>query len=165
MNYSLPSNTPASSAAAGAALGGLLVIWLIILIVAIITIIGMWKIFTKAGKPGWAAIVPIYNVVVLMQVVGRPLWWVILFLIPFVNIIISLLVAIDLAKSFGKDAVYGVVALWLFSFVGYIMLGFGQAQYVGPAAAGSAGAGTPPATPQTPPAAPPASPQTPTPTA
>lgn len=105
------------------------------LIVAVLAIAAMWKIFTKANKHGWAAIVPIYNVIVLLEVVGRPLWWIILLIIPFVNIIVGIVIAIDLAKSFGKDALFGVVACWLFSIVGYLILGFGSAQYVGPAAA------------------------------
>lgn len=115
--------------------GVYIVFWLV---VAVLAIAAMWKIFDKANKPGWAAIIPIYNVIVLLEVIGRPIWWVILFLIPFVNIVVGIVVAIDLAKSFGKDAVFGVIACWLFSIVGYLILGFGSAKYVGPAAGGSA---------------------------
>jgi hypothetical protein len=70
-----------------------------------------------------------------LKIIGRPWWWLLLMLIPFVNIVISIIVAIDLAKSFGKDAVYGIILLWLFSAIGYIVLGFSDAQYIGPAAA------------------------------
>jgi hypothetical protein len=102
---------------------------------AVLVIAGLWKIFSKAGQPGWGAIIPIYNIYLMLKVAGRPGWWLVLFLIPIVNIIISLIVAIDMAKSFGKGAGFGVVGLWLFTFVGYPMLGFGDARYQGPAAA------------------------------
>jgi uncharacterized membrane protein YhaH (DUF805 family) len=94
----------------------------------------MWKVFAKAGQPGWAAIIPIYNIYVWLKVAGRPGWWLVLFLIPFVNIVMALIVSIDIAKSFAKDTVFGVVGLWLFSLIGYAILAFGGAQYRGPAA-------------------------------
>ncbi len=104
-------------------------------IIFIIAVIGLWKVFVKAGEPGWAAIIPIYNVYIILKIVGRPWWWLLLLLIPFVNIIVYIVVAIDLAKSFGKDALYGIILLWLFNVIGYLILGFGDAQYQGPAAA------------------------------
>lgn len=103
------------------------------LIVGIVMIAAMWKMFSKAGQPGWAAIIPIYNVYVLCKVVGRPGWWVILTLIPFVNIVIGIILGIDLAKSFGKDVGYAVLLI-LLPIIGYPMLGFGSAAYAGPAA-------------------------------
>jgi len=124
----------------------------------------MWKVFTKAGKPGWAAIIPIYDVIVLMEIIGRPTRWVLLYLIPGVNFVVGIINSIDLAKSFGKDVVYGL-GLSFFSFIFYPMLGFGKSIYTGPAAADGIatpayyppqppyGAPTPPAPP-----APPASP-------
>ena len=104
-------------------------------IIFLLVVIGLWRIFEKADQPGWAAIIPIYNLYIVLQIIGRPWWWLLLMLIPFVNIVISIIVAIDLAKSFGKDAVYGIILLWLFSVIGYIVLGFSDAQYMGPAAA------------------------------
>ncbi|GLZ29883.1 hypothetical protein Lesp02_20730 [Lentzea sp. NBRC 105346] len=119
-----------------AALTGMLVtIGIISAVVALIAIAAHWKIFTKAGQPGWAAIIPFYNIYILLKIVGRPGWWLVLLLIPFVNVIILLIVSIDLAKSFGKGTGFGVVGLWLFSLIGYLILGFGDAQYRGPAAA------------------------------
>ena len=106
------------------------------LIVAVVAIIAIWRVFTKAGKPGWYAIIPILNIYTLVTIAGKPGWWTILYFIPVVNIIITLLVAIDLAKAFGKSAAFGVVALWLFSIIGFLILGFGSAKYEGaPAAA------------------------------
>ena len=104
-------------------------------IVFIIVVIGLWKVFTKADEPGWAAIISIYNYYVTLKIVGRPWWWLLLMLIPIVNLIVSIVVAIDLAKSFGKDALYGIILLWFFSIIGFLMLGFGDAEYQGPAAA------------------------------
>ncbi len=105
------------------------------LIFAVLVIVGMWKVFTKAGKPGWASLIPIYNIYVLLKIVGRPGWWLLLLLIPFVNLVILILVHMDLAKSFGKSAfLWGFVILTLFSAIGYILLGFGSATYQGPSA-------------------------------
>jgi hypothetical protein len=106
-----------------------------ILIFVVLIIAGMWRMFVKAGKPGWAAIIPIYNIYVLLQIVGRPGWWLILFFIPIVNVVVALLVSIDLAKSFDKSAAWGIILLFIFNAIGYLILGFGDARYKGPAAA------------------------------
>jgi len=116
----------------GAILGGSL--GLVYLALIVLMIIAWWKIFTKAGKPGWAAIVPIYNIIVLCEIVGRPAWWVILFLIPCVNIVAHVMLSLDLAKSFGKDVGFGV-GLIILPYIFGLILGFGSATYVGPAAA------------------------------
>ena len=100
----------------------------------IFMIIAMWKIFTKAGKPGWASIIPIYNIWVMLEVVGRPGWWLLLMLIPGVNLVIAIILLIDLAKSFGKGGGFAV-GLLLLPYVFFPILGFGKAQYVGPSAA------------------------------
>lgn len=113
----------------------LIIALVVSLAVAVFVIAAMWKVFAKAGQPGWAAIVPFYNVYVMLKVAGRPGWWLVLYFIPLVNIIISVIVSIDLAKSFGKGGAFGFFGLWLFSIVGYAMLGFGSARYRGPAAA------------------------------
>ena len=100
----------------------------LVLIVAIIA--GVWKTFVKAGKPGWAAIIPIYNVIVLLQIADKPLWWIILFLIPLVNLVMAILVGIAVAQKFGKGTGFGV-GLALLGFIFYPILGFGDAQYQG----------------------------------
>jgi hypothetical protein len=92
-------------------------------------IAGTWKVYEKASQPGWAAIVPIYNAYILLKVVSRPSWWLILFIIPFVNIVTILIVSLDLAKKFGQSEIFGFFALFLFSFIGYVILGFGEAKY------------------------------------
>jgi len=97
-----------------------------------LVIAGWWKTFEKAGKPGWAAIIPIYNVYILCEIAGRPGWWVILFLIPFVNFVMAIIVSIDVAKNFGKGTGFGLGLAFL-GFIFYPILGFGDAQYVGAA--------------------------------
>jgi hypothetical protein len=118
--------------------GAMLGITAVYLIVIIVAIAAVWRIFTKAGRPGWAAIVPFYNAYVLLKIVGRPGWWLVLMFIPLVNIVIGIIVAVDLAKSFGKGGLFAFFGLIVFSIIGYCILGFGSARYVGPAAVGGA---------------------------
>lgn len=105
------------------------VYWIIILIFILILIVSLWKIFEKAGKPGWAAIIPIYNIIVLLEIIDKPLWWIILFFIPCINIIAHILVSIELGKKFGKDIAWSIIFLVILGFIGYPMLAFGDAQY------------------------------------
>jgi hypothetical protein len=115
----------------GALFGFMGIVWLA---VVILIIASWWKIFTKAGKPGWAAIVPIYNIIVILEIVGKPVWWIILLLVPIVNLFVMIYVLHLLSKSFGKDVGMTIV-LVLFGFIGFPLLGFGDAKYVGPAGA------------------------------
>lgn len=108
----------------------------VILVIFAVNIAAWWMLYDKAGKPGWTSIVPFYNLYVLTEIVGRPVLWFVLLLIPCVNWIVALIVMIDLAKSFGKGAGFGVL-MWLFAPILVPVLAFGGAQYVGPAAAGS----------------------------
>ena len=100
------------------------------LLVAVLVIAGMWKVFTKAGKPGWAAIIPIYNTIVLLQIAGKPVWWFLLFFIPIVNIVIAVMVMIAIAKAFGKGTGFALGLLFL-SPIFIPILGFSDAQYTG----------------------------------
>jgi len=120
---------PMTDEAAGAAAAGLGIgITIVYLIILVLMIAGMWKVFVKAGKPGWAAIIPIYNLIVLLEIAGRPLWWFILLIIPFVNFIVLILVNIDISRKFGKGVGFAIGMLFL-PFVFWPMLGFGDAQY------------------------------------
>jgi hypothetical protein len=94
---------------------------------------GMWKAFEKMGRKGWEGIVPFYNVYVLLQIVGRPVWWIVLCLIPLVNIAAFVLISIDVARGFGKGTGFGV-GLGLLGFVFWPILGFGEAKWQGAAA-------------------------------
>lgn len=104
------------------------------LILGIVALAGMWKAFEKAGQPGWAAIIPIYNLYVLTKVAGRPGWWVLLLLIPIVGLIVIILLSIDVAGKFGRGAGFGLGLAFL-SFIFWPILGFGDATYQGGSAA------------------------------
>jgi hypothetical protein len=117
--------------------GGFLMVLLAILVVAFI---GWWKMFEKAGEPGWAAIVPIYNIFILLKIAGRPAWWLILFFIPVANLVAGIIVAIDIAQAFGQSAMFGFFLNFLLGGIGYLILGFGNYQYRGRPAAMAAGA-------------------------
>lgn len=108
-------------------------ILLIELAVLVLIIASVWKVFAKANQPGWASIIPIYNLYILTKIVGRPWWFLLLMFIPLVNIIVGIVLSIDLAKSFGKGAGFGV-GLALLGFIFYPILGFGDAAYKGPSA-------------------------------
>ncbi len=125
----------------------------------LLSVIGMWKTFQKAGKPGWAAIIPIYNTIVMLQIIGENPWLVLLLLVPIVNIVFAIIWAVRLGKCFGKSGVWSFFLLILLSPIGYMLLGFGKATYQGPLK------GTTPVSPTstTPPA--PAAPTAPTPPA
>ena len=124
-------NYDSSSAAAFGALFGVMLIPVII--ISVIVIISYWKIYEKAGKPGWAAIIPIYNIIVLLEIVGKPVWWILLFLIPCVNIIFLVWTTNLLSKSFGQSEGF-TVGLLLLGVVFYPILGFGNYKYLGPSA-------------------------------
>ena len=98
--------------------------------VCLAMIAAMWKIFAKAGKPGWASIVPIYNIVVWLQVVNRPVWWIILLIIPIVGWVVAIVLTNDLARAFGKGTGW-TFGLLLLPFVFYPMLGFSDDAFVG----------------------------------
>jgi hypothetical protein len=98
------------------------------LVIAVLLIASLWKTFTKAGKPGWGAIIPIYNVILLLQIAGRPIWWIVLMIIPVVNFVVAIIVSIDVAKNFGKGTGFGV-GLALLGFIFYPIIAFGDAQY------------------------------------
>ena len=104
-------------------------------------IVSMWKIYTKAGKPGWACIIPIYNIIVLLEIVGKPWWWLLLMLLPFVNIVLAIWMLNLLSKSFGHEVGFTLGLLFL-SFIFIPILGLGESKYVGPAGQAQAAAPT-----------------------
>ena len=121
--FLMQSDTSGGSAA-GAGLGiGVTIVWLAIVV---LMIAAMWKVFTKAGQPGWAAIVPIYNYYVLDEIAGRPGWWLLLWL--FLSPIAYIVISFDLAKRFGKGAGFAI-GLILLPFIFWPMLAWGDATY------------------------------------
>jgi len=117
------------------AAGGTVFLIIVYIAVIVFEIAALWQVFVKAGRPGWAAIIPFYNWYVILKVVGRPGWWLILYFIPIVNIIPLIIVMLELAKSFSKSTGFGV-GLILLAFIFIPILGFGPAAYAGPYAAG-----------------------------
>lgn len=108
-----------------AILGTYMLFWFIILIFMIIC---MWKIFKKAGKNGWEAIIPIYNIIVLLQIVELPIWYIVLFVIPFANVYVIFKIYIELAHKFGKSTSFGV-AMVFFGIICFPILAFGNSSY------------------------------------
>jgi VIT1/CCC1 family predicted Fe2+/Mn2+ transporter len=108
-----------------------IIILLLQLAIAVLIIAGIWKTFTKAGQPGWAAIIPIFNFYILLKVASRPWWWLLLLLIPLVNLVVAIIVSIDVAKAFGQGVGFGL-GLALLGFIFYPILGFGGATYRAP---------------------------------
>jgi hypothetical protein len=107
-------------------------IYVIQIAIAVLLIVSMWKIYTKAGKPGWACIIPIYNVIVLLEIIGKPWWWLLLMLIPIVNIVFIIWATNLLSLSFGKSSGF-TVGLILLGIIFLPILGLGDAKYEGPA--------------------------------
>jgi len=105
----------------------MLVVWLAVLVA---TVAGMWKTFEKADEPGWAAIIPIYNVYVAMKIGGNEWWYLLLLLIPLVNILVNAKIFIDVAKAFDQGIGFGL-GIWILPMVFFPILGFGDYQYSG----------------------------------
>ena len=136
----LLGQTDVSNADAGVATG---MVFLWVAVAWIVTGFAFYGIFKKAGQPGWAGFVPIYNYYVLLQVVGRPGWWLLLYFIPIVNVVILIIVLFDLSKSFGKGVGFTIGLIFL-SIIFLYILGFGSSRYLGPAASAQPQAPPPP---------------------
>ncbi len=105
---------------------------LLIIFITVFYLYVYWRIFEKAGKPGWASLIPIYNTIVMLEIIGKPWWWLLLFLVPFVNIIIAVWMYNLLSLSFGKGSGFTLGLIFL-SFIFFPILAFSNAEYVGPA--------------------------------
>lgn len=105
---------------------------LLLIAIIVLLIISMWRINEKAGKPGWACLIPIYSTIVLLEIVGKPWWWILLLLIPFVNIIFAIWMTNLLSLSYGKNEGF-TIGLILLPFIFFPILGLGAAKYNGPA--------------------------------
>lgn len=124
----------ANSSIAAAGIG--ILVLLAIFVIFALAIVAMWRLYEKAGKPGWASIVPFYNIFVMLEIVGRPTWWfAVILLVPIVQTVFSVIVAIDFAKSYGKGLWYGLGSLF-FPFIIYPVMAWDKnVRYIGPAAA------------------------------
>jgi hypothetical protein len=127
VNFVTPSQTTASSGGGGA----VAVVSVLGLVLTILIVAADWRIYTKAGRHGWAVLIPIYNVLVLLRIVGRHWWWLLLLLIPFVDIIVWIILINDVSKAFGKGVGFTLGLLFL-PLIFFPILGFGSARYLGP---------------------------------
>ena len=100
----------------------------IYVIVMIILIVANWKIFTKAGKPGWAILIPIYNIIVMLQIVEKPVWWIVMLFIPVVNIVFAIMIIYNFVLKFGKPGWHVILAL-VFGVIYYPYIAFSDAKY------------------------------------
>ena len=104
------------------------IVTLVYIAAAVLMVASVWVVFSKAGRPGWASIIPIYNLCVMLSIAKKPSWCVLLFLIPFVNLVMAIIVANGVATSFGKNGGFGF-GLFLLPFLFYPILAFGDARY------------------------------------
>ena len=105
-----------------------ILISIIYLAVIVLMVASQWKVYQKAGQPGWACLVPFYNIIILLQIIEKPIWWLLMMFIPFVNIYFAVVISIELAKKFNKETGFGIGLVFL-PFVFYPMLAFGDATY------------------------------------
>ncbi len=102
---------------------------IVMLAIFITVIAGIWRVYSKAGQPGWGVLIPIYNIYLMCKIARRPGWWLLLMFIPVVNLIIAITLSIGIARNFGKGAGFGLGLAFL-GFIFYPILGFGGAQYL-----------------------------------
>lgn len=102
----------------------------ILLYLSIITfvIISMWKVFVKAGQPGWACIVPIYNLIIMLKIANKPWWWIFMFIIPIANLVFAIMLLHRISLSFGKGGGFTVGLLFL-GIIFWGILAFDKSEY------------------------------------
>jgi hypothetical protein len=110
---------------------------LISLALTVIVVVAWWKVFVKAGQPGWACLIPFYNIIVELRIIGKPWWWLLLLFVPFVNIVIAIIMMLELSKVFGHGVGFGLGLIFLSLFF-MIYLGFSSDRYLGPGGVRSA---------------------------
>ena len=106
-----------------------IVFWIFYIPFIVFFIVVWWKIFVKAGKPGWGCIVPIYNIILQLEIAGRPLWWIFLLLIPYVNIFFAVVLILDIAKAFGKEESTFKAGMLLLPFIFFPILAFDSSEF------------------------------------
>ena len=131
-NYGATASSAEATGALALLAGFGIVMWIIGLAIAVVTIIGMWKVFTKAGKEGWKSLIPVYNIYTLCEIIGVSPWWILIVFVGGLVCIIPVLgwLAYMAANAFGKDTGFAV-GLYFLGPIFYCILGFGKAKYEG----------------------------------
>lgn len=130
MDYSYSYNYDMNPATSGAMIAGMGVYMVICLAISVVMLVAMWKLFSKAGEPGWACLVPFYNTYVLFKIAMGNGWLFLLMLVPIVNVVMEIMLLFKLAKAYGKGVGFGFGLLFL-SPIFLLILAFGSAEYVG----------------------------------
>jgi hypothetical protein len=102
------------------------------LIIGIFAIVCLWRVFGKAGEPGWYAIIPIWNAIVMLKIAGKPWWWIFLFFIPILNIVLFVMAMLGFGRAFGKGGAFSFFLLFCFQIIGIAIIAFDSSRYVGP---------------------------------
>ncbi len=131
--YTTTTTTTTTGTASAGMLGALIAVMLVTVLVAwaVEAVVG-WKIFQKAGIEGWKALIPFYSTYLLLEVAGYNGWLMLLIFVPYIgSLVVAILLALGLAKNFGKSVLFAIFGLLIFSIVGYLMLAFGSDKYLG----------------------------------
>ena len=99
------------------------------LVIYVIVVVALWRVFAKAGWPGILAIIPIVNMFILVKIAGYSAWLGLLYFIPIATVVLAIIVAIKVGEDFGQGGAFSFFLLFLFPFIGYLILGFGDARY------------------------------------
>lgn len=104
--------------------------FLIALVIGVFIIAAMWRVFTKAGQPGWGCLIPFYNIYLMLKIAGKPGWWLIFFFIPVINIVVQIVMTIDIARNFGRGGWFAAGLIFL-PIIFFPILAFGDSVYIG----------------------------------
>lgn len=104
--------------------------FLLSLIIGVFIIVAMWRVFTKAGQPGWGCLIPFYSIYLMLKIAGKPGWWLIFFFIPIINFVVQIVMTIDIARNFGRGGWFAAGLIFL-PIIFFPILAFGDSVYIG----------------------------------
>lgn len=104
--------------------------FLIALVICVFVVAAMWRVFTKAGQPGWGCLIPFYNVYLMLKIAGKPGWWLVFFFIPVINFVVQIVMTIDIARNFGRGGWFAAGLIFL-PIIFFPILAFGESVYIG----------------------------------